>query len=218
MIPTLIVTDGGEFVGIEGHETARKLMSDSVTQLGALDPLQRKVFETVSSKASLESMAQAQWALFVDLWQVIELDPEFSFEFSSVAEVPQLGGGQLDIKGTAEFVKETPCGSTRNDQRCVHLHAESAADKTQVRKLIQSLFNRLDANSPTITDWDQQNKVDIVVDKKTMLPQHLKITRIQNMTIKVKARDETGSEEYSTTYTFTWLSAPRPSPNQGPKP
>lgn len=218
MIPTFIVTDGGEFVGIEGHDTARKLMSDSVAQSGVLDPLQRKVFETISSNASLEAMAQSHWAFFVVLWQIVELDPEFSFEFSSVAEVPQLGGGQLDIKGTAEFVKETPCGSTRNDQRCVHLHAQSAADKTQVRKLIQSLFNRMDANSPSIADWDQQIKVDIVVEKKTMLPQHLKITRIQNMTIKGKARDETGSEEYSTTYTFNWLSAAGAvgqRPNQG---
>ena len=36
MIPTFIVTDGGEFVGIEGHDTARKLMSDSVAQSGVL--------------------------------------------------------------------------------------------------------------------------------------------------------------------------------------
>ena len=42
MVPTLNVTDAGVFVGIEGHETARKLMSDSVTQSGGLDPIARK--------------------------------------------------------------------------------------------------------------------------------------------------------------------------------
>jgi hypothetical protein len=211
MIPTWIVTEGGMFVGIEGHETARKLMNGSVAQSGGLDPIQRAAFEIVSSNASLEAMAKTHWAFLVVLWQDVELDPEFSYEFRSVAEVPQLRGGKVDINGVVKFVKEAPCESTRNDQRCIHLHAESTADKAQVRKIIESLFQQLDANHPTITAWDQQIKVDIVVDKTTMLPHHLKITRLNSITLKHKTlpQDEGGSqEELTTTYTFTWLSAP----------
>ena len=53
-VPTLIVTSDGTFVGIEGHETARKLMNDSVAQSGGLDPAERKVFETITSMPLLK--------------------------------------------------------------------------------------------------------------------------------------------------------------------
>ena len=207
MIPTVIVTGGGQFVAIEGHETARKLMNDSVAQSGGLNPMEGKAFQTISSNASLEAMARDSWASLVVLWQNVELEPGVSYELRSVTPVPQLGGGEITINGTASFVKETPCESTRNDQRCIHLHAETEADKEQIRKLLQSLLLRADPRFPTITAFDRQFKVDIVVEKTTMLPRHLKITRIHNLTLKhrMPAREEIGSEEYSTTYTFTWL-------------
>ena len=210
MIPTLIVTDDTAFVAIEGHETARKLMNDSVAQSGGLDPIERKVFETISSNASIEALVRDHWSSMVRLWLDVELDPEIHYEISSLTPIPQLGGGEIAIKGTVGFVKETPCESTRNDQRCIHLHAETEADKEQVRKLLQSFLLRADPRFPTITAFDRQFKVDIVVEKTTMLPHHLKLTRIHNLTVKPKlpAREEIGAEEYSTTYTFTWLSAP----------
>ena len=210
MVPTLIVTDDTAFVAIEGHETARKLMNDSVAQSGGLDPTERKVFETISSNASLEAMVRDHWSSMVRLWLGVELDPEIHYEISSITPIPQFGGGEIAIKGTVGFVKETPCESIRNDQRCIHLHAETEADKEQVRKLLQSFLLRADPGFPTITAFDRQFKVDIVVEKTTMLPHHLKLTRTHNLTVKHKmpAREEIGAEEYSTTYTFTWLSAP----------
>lgn len=210
MVPTLIATSGGKFVGIEGHETARKLMNASVAQSGGLDPIERNVFEQISSNASLEVMSGSHWTSLVRLWQDVELDPDVSYEIRSRTPVPHLGGGEVEVNGAVKFVKETPCESPRNDRRCIHLHAESEADKAQVGKLLQSLLQQADASHPIVTAFDQRFKVDIVVEKTTMLPQHLKITRIHNLTLKHKmpAREEIGSEEYSATYTFTWLSAP----------
>ena len=207
MVPTLNVTDAGVFVGIEGHETARKLMSDSVAQSGGLDPIARKAFEAVSSDTSLNVMAQSQWTTMAQMWRGFELDPEVSYEINSVTPVPHLGGGEVAIVGKAGFVKETPCESTRTNQRCVHLLAESEADKEQVRKLLQSFFRQAGPNAPIITAFDQQYKVALVVEKTTMLPHHLKITRIHNLMIKERmpARDQSMSEVYSATYTFTWL-------------
>lgn len=211
MVPTLIVTDGGVFVGIEGHDTARKLMNDSVAQSGGLDPIGRKAFETFLSNASLDAMARDHWSSLVPLWLEVELDPNVSYEFRNLTPVPQLGGSELAINGTVRFVKETPCNSTRNAQRCIHLHAETEADKEQVRKLLQSLLQRTDPRFPTITAFDRQFKVDIVLEKTTMLPHRLKITRTHNLTFthKMPARDEIAADEYSTTYTFTWISAPK---------
>lgn len=210
MVPTLTVTDGGVFIGIEGHETARKLMNDSVAQSGGLNPIERTAFEAVLSNATLEVMAGSHWTSLVRLWQDVELDPAVSYEIRSLTPVPHLGGREVEVNGTVKFVKETACESTRNDRRCIHLHAESQPDKAQVGKLLQSILQKADASQPIVTAFDQQFKVDIVVEKTTMLPHHLKITRINNLTLKHKmpARDETASEEYSATYTFTWLSAP----------
>ena len=143
----------------------------------------------------------------IQMWQGVELDPEVSYEINTVTPVPHLGGGEVAIVGKAGFVKETPCESTRPNQRCIHLLAESEADKEQVRKLLQSFFRQAGPDAPIITAFDQQYKVAVVVEKTTMLPHHLKITRIHNLTVKhrMPARDESGSEVYSATYTFTWL-------------
>ena len=170
MIPTSIVTGDGEFVGIEGHETARKLMLQAVTQGGGLSDIERTVFETLSSNPAIEAIGKDHWSSVVRLWKDFELEAGAVYEFQSVAQVPQLGGGQIDINGTIAFLKERPCESPLNNQRCVHLHAESAGDKAQVQKIIQALFERAAPNAPTITDWGQQIKLDVVVEKKTMLP------------------------------------------------
>lgn len=205
MVPTVVVTESGQFVGIEGHETARKLMANSVEQSGGLPPLERTAFQTVTSNASLEAIVRDQWSYLVVLWQDVELDAGVSYELRNVTPVPQLGGGELEIKGAVGFIKETPCESPLNDRRCVHFHAETAASQEQVRKLIQALLLKADPRFPPITAFEQQFKLDIVVEKTTMLPQYLKVTRIHNLTVKEQnSSSDSGSEEYSTTFTFAW--------------
>lgn len=207
MVPTTIVTEGGTFVGIEGYDTARKLMAQVLEQSGGLTRMDRNWFETISSNASLEAMARDHWSAFV-IWRVVELEPGASYKFRSVAKVPQLGGGEIDINGTVKFVKEAPCESARNDQRCIHLHSESGGDKAQVRKIIQSHLQQADPNPTTVSDWDQHVNVDVVFEKKTMLPQYLKITRFHRLTVsdKTSRQSQTSGGEYSTTYTFIWRS------------
>ena len=111
MIPTVIVTKEGAFVGIEGHETARKLMAQVVEQAGGLNPMERELFETMSSDVSLEAMARQHWAGMAIVWRYLDLEPNASYELRSVGQIPQLGGGELNITGVLKFVKETPCES-----------------------------------------------------------------------------------------------------------
>jgi hypothetical protein len=205
MIPTFIVSGGGAFIGIEGHEITRKLMNSSVEQSGGMDAMSRKAFETLTSDTALRAIASDHWSTLVPLWQDVELDPDASYELRNVTSVPQLGGGNIEITGAVRFVKETPCASGRVEQRCVHLHAETGADKAQVSKLIQSVIQRAGANDAKITAWDQGFKVDIVVEKATMLPQQLTITRFNAMNFRIEGQDSSGSEEITKTYTFAWL-------------
>jgi hypothetical protein len=205
MVPTFIVSADGVFVGIEGHETARKLMNSSVEQSGGLDAMSRRVFETLSSDAALRAMASDHWSTLIPLWQGVELDPDATYELRNVTSVPQLGGGEIEITGTVKFAKETPCASGRGERRCVHFHAETGADQAQVAKLLQSLLRQAGANRPTVTAWDQRAKVDIVVDKATMLPQQLTITRVHAMDVSAQNESGSGSEEITKAYTFAWL-------------
>lgn len=211
MIPTVVVSDAGVFVRIEGHESARKLMDASVTQAGGSTAMERNAFKAVFSDAALEVMAGTHWGTMVSLWLEVELNPALTYEIRSRTPVPVLGDDEIDINGTVQFVKETPCEATRKEHRCVHMHAETASDKAQVAKLLQSFLARAVAGNPIVTAFDQQFKVDIILEKTTMLPHHLKLTRIHNLTLKpaTSAPAETGTEEISTTYTFTWLPTPR---------
>ena len=76
-----------------------------------------------------------------------------------------------------------------------------------LRKILQSFLQQASGSKPNITAFDRMFKVDIVLDKTTMLPHQLKLTRSHSLTMKnpILARDQTGSEEVLTTYTFTWL-------------
>ncbi|MFN2414609.1 MAG: hypothetical protein ABR603_05655 [Pyrinomonadaceae bacterium] len=206
MIPTFIVSaDGSSFLGIEGHETARKLMNQSVEQSGGLDAASRSVFGNMTTDAALRAMASDFWSVMVGLWQDVELDPEARYELRNTTSVPQFGGGQLDITGEVGFVKETPCPSEGGAQRrCLHFHSETAADKEQVVKLVQALMQRAVAGSPVITGWDQRFKADIVVDKATALPQQLTLTRLHAIEASLQGRTERVSEEITKAYTFVW--------------
>jgi hypothetical protein len=202
MIPTFIVSADGTFVGVEGQETARKLMHRSVEQSGGLDAATRGVFETMTTDAALRAMASDFWSVLVGLWEDVELDPESVYELHNVTSVPQLGGGRLEIKGTVQFVKEAPCAS--GGGRCAHFRSESAADRAQVVKLVESAVKRAVAGNPVITGWDQRFKVEIVIDKATTLPQHLTITRLHALEARVQGRAERASEEITKVYTFAW--------------
>lgn len=204
MVPTFIVSADGKFIGIEGHEAARRLMKRSVEQAGGLDAPSRNLFEQMTTDAGLGALAKDNWSSLVGLWEDVELDPEASYELSGATPIPQLGGGTLEIKGEVKFVKETPCASGGGQQRCAHFIAETAADKEQVTKLIQSLLKGAIGGNPVITGWEQRIKLEIAVDKATMLPQQLSLTRFHSMHIRAQGRTETGSEETTKVYTFNW--------------
>jgi hypothetical protein len=206
MIPTFNVSADGSFLGIEGHETARKLISQAVEQSGGLDPEARRVFEGMTTDAALRSMASDYWTVLVGLWQQVELDPEARYELRNTTAVPQLGGGEIDIVGEVGFVKEAPCASDGGggQRRCLHFHSETAGDKEQVTKLLQALLKKAVPGSPVITELDQQFKVDIVFDKATTLPQQLTITRLNAFGLSHQGRSGRASEEITKSYTFVW--------------
>lgn len=205
MIPTFIVSNDGTFIEIEGHEAARKLMNSSVEQSGGLNAVSRNAFESFLTNAALRAMSTDHWSTLVPLWLEVELDPEASYELRNVVKVPQLGGGEVEITGLVNFVKETPCAAGQAERRCVHMHAETGPDKAQVTKLIQSFTRQVGVNMPADVIWDQRFKVDIVLDKATMLPQQLTIIRLNTFNHKRQGQDEGGSEEIKKNYTFTWL-------------
>ena len=89
MIPTMIVSTDGEFIGIEGHETARKQMVNAVEQSGRMDQRTRELFATITSDDGLKAMASDHWTTLVELWQVIELDPRAYFEIRTVTPVSE---------------------------------------------------------------------------------------------------------------------------------
>lgn len=206
MIPTFIVSADGSFLGIEGHETARRLMNQSIEQSGGLDLGARRVFESMTTDAALRSIASDYWTVLVGLWQQVELDPEARYEMRNTTAVPQLGGGQLDIVGEVGFVKEAACSSDGGggQRRCLHFNSETAADKEQTAKLIQGLMKKAIPGNPVVTDLEQQYKVDLVVDKATTLPQQLTITRLHAFGLTHRGQSGRASEKITKAYTFVW--------------
>ncbi|HKR12426.1 MAG TPA: hypothetical protein VJT15_10235 [Pyrinomonadaceae bacterium] len=202
MIPTTIVSTDGTFIGIEGQEIARKRINQALAQSG---PLVQTALQSITSDASLTVIATDNWSTLMSLWQEVELDPAAFYELQTVTPVPQLGGGELEITGTVRFVKETPCGPGQDERRCVAFHGETAPNKKQMNELLQSVLKKADPSLPKITLFDQRFKVDIVLDKQTMLPQQLTITRVHNLELDTPGANQGFTEEITKSYTFAWV-------------
>ena len=158
----------------------------------------------MTSDAGLRAIASDHWSILVNFWQQVDLDPAAYYEIRNVTSVPQLGGGEIEITGTMQFVKEIPCAAGRDDRRCVQFRSETGADQKQVKKILESLLQKAGAGQPKLTVFDQRFKVDIIVEKKTMLPQQLTITRLHTFDFEMEGRSEGVSEEITKTYTFAW--------------
>lgn len=208
MIPATIVSTEGVFIGIEGHETARKLITTSLEQSEGLDnKVVRDGLQKILSNASLEQMAIDNWNTLVDLWRVIELDPTVAFELRQPYPLPHLGNYQVELTGIARFVKETPCATTEGT--CVVFHAETAPDPKQMKQVFLTYLATKGANDVRVIDLDQQFKVDIVLHKTTMLPQTLTITRLQKVEFHAPVNDNPSfSDEVTKSYTFAWVLKP----------
>ncbi len=202
MIPTTIVSTDGMFIGIEGQETARKQITQALEQSGTLHPVIQAALPSLTSDASLEAMAAATWAALVGFWRDVELDPAQRYPIHEVVPLPHLGSVKLDAAGTIRFIKETGCAPAPDDRRCVELLAEIAIDPEQASKLLKSMLQKAGANDPRVTGFEQRFKVSIIVDKRTMLPQQLTMTRLQS--VQFESSDQSFSEDVTKTMNFAW--------------
>ena len=203
MIPITIVSTDGMFIGIEGQENARRQMTHALEQSGTLHPVIQAALQSLTSDASLEAMAAATWATLVGYWRDVELDPAQRYAIRDVIPLPHLGSVKLDAAGTIRFIKETACAHGPADRRCVELRAEIATDQEQARKLLQSMLQKARAKDPRVTGFEQQFKVSIVVDKRTMLPQQLTMTRLQS--VEFEPSNQNFSEDVTKTMNFVWV-------------
>lgn len=202
MIPTIIVSTDGKFVGIEGQKAARALINRSIEQSSEFDAAARSEFETVMSDAMLPMIGNHFWARLVDLWQGVELDSRRTASRRNTTMVPPLG--ELKIKAEVRFVKEAPCSSVQSGRRCLYFRSESAPDREHLVDLLESLKNRAASGGPVITDFEQQFKVEIIVDKATTLPQQLIIAGFNAIKVTVQGRTERAGESMTKTYDFDW--------------
>jgi hypothetical protein len=72
-------------------------------------------------------------------------------------------------------------------------------------KILTTTLKNKGANDLKLIGLDQQFKVDIVVEKTTMLPQTLTITRLQKAEFVTPGPNPGFSEEITKTYTFAWI-------------
>jgi len=202
MIPTTIVATDGTLIGLDGQETARKQMTRDLEQSGPLHPVIQNALQALTSDASLEAMASATWAALVGYWKGVELDPARRYAIRDFVPLPHLGDVVLDANGTIRFVKETSCATAPAERNCAELLAELATDPEQAKKLLRSMLQKPGANPPRVTGFQQRFKVTIIVDKGTMLPRQLTMTRIQS--IEVDSSNLSFSEEATKTMNFAW--------------
>jgi len=202
MIPITIVSTDGKFIGIEGQDIARKQMTHAL-QSGPLHPVIQAALQSLTSDASLEAMAAGTWAALVGFWRDVELDPAQRYAIRDVVPLPHLGSVKLDAAGTIGFIKETDCAPGPDDRRCVELLAEIATDREQASKLLKSMLQKAGAKDPRVTGFEQRFKLSIVVDKRTMLPQQLTMTRLQS--VEFESSDQSFSEDVTKTMNFAWV-------------
>ncbi len=208
MIPTLVVSPTGEFGGIAGHAEARSRMRKSIEKTGGLDPALTVLFDNFSSDAGMTAMAADDWSVLNEVWIDTVLDPDARSDFSSRAEVPQLGGGTIEILGHLRTVSESACPPPASERRCARLHLESAPNPGHVKQVLDSLLAGAGSDKPLVTAFEQQRSADILLETATMLPQELRLRKSSTLGLKTEGKGEITTETTKTTYVFTWSDRP----------
>lgn len=205
LIPTFVVSRTGNFLNIEGAETAKSRFISIRRSPGGLSATNQPLIDAVTSPQGLKSIAQDYWAGVVESWQGSAPPVGKTNKLRNTTSVPQLGGGTLDVIVEFKNLGVVACNNSDTAKKCLQLVIQSQPDRQQVQQIINRLVPAMKASGTTISRYDSLNEIKLITEPETLLPYRVTFKRKIDLDLRVQNRVVNSSEENTRTYIYRYL-------------
>jgi hypothetical protein len=199
-VPRLVVGRDGSFFGVEGIDAERARIVAAFPELRAGDPMIKALVEASTRDEGLRAVAEDFWTTFVGLWLMAGAEVHDGYAFANRARVPQLGGGELDIRGVASLESMSDCVRGGVKRRCATLRFVSSVDQDQFKALAQKLVDTAGGPELRWLAFDQRKELTVIAELDTLIPHRATIRSESLMEVEYEGqrdkRLETTKKEY----------------------
>ena len=209
-IPRLVVAKDGSFLGVEGHDAARAGILESVPELRGGDALVRTLGETAIRDEGLRAIAEDFWGILIGAWLTAGERLGEGHDFSTRSAVPQLGGGELDIRVRVRLESVADCNRGGVTRSCGTFVMRSAADPEQVQGLLSRALTGAGAPKLRWTAFEQRNEMTVVAEVDTLVPHRATLLRESLVEVEYEGQKERRKETVSKEYTFAHVTKVSP--------
>jgi hypothetical protein len=182
-----------------GSATSWDRWLSSHWELGA----SKALFENMSQKASMLAIADDQWNGFFQNWWVRKLAPGESFEATTRTQVPQLGGGELNLDMKIENLGEEACGPDQ-DRRCFRMSFTSTPRQADIEAALKRILAKANKGDAHLSRFNQLVRLEILLDIKNRLPFEQHFDRSSTFTVSQSKSEQKMNVESSESRKIVW--------------
>jgi hypothetical protein len=210
-----VITDGGDFVRLDGVEQVAMEMRAALAPLLAevdsagLSGLD-ETLGTMMSREALEEEAAGEWNALVGTWVQADLDVGASYSLDSSFESPLVPGLEIPMTLGFRVVDWTACNKaqahSRHPVRCVELVMTSAPDARAVAEAVRGFMERAgvadDELEAVLGQLAVETQVTLITEPGTLRPHQMRMLEV------VRAGDDEDAALRIETRTYTYRYAP----------
>jgi hypothetical protein len=187
MVPSLIVDDRGQFVGVRDIAALKTAMT------AIFEPLQKThadmpaglndLLSKLLDEEVLTSLAGQEWQLLVGAWHGLPLTPE-RFEMQTAEPSPLWPDVKVPMKVTGGMVETGTCPRSGARIDCAVFEMRSAVDQAAMGSIMKRLFEGVkDMDAVKYERMDVVTAIRIRLETHTMVPHELTMTKTVEMTV-----------------------------------
>jgi len=181
--PPFIVTDGGEFIGVEGVEEMVAAMRDQMLESvraqtgGTVPPEAEAMAAQMFNAESLEASAREEHQLLVGFWADRTWNRN---QVRMTRTVTQDGVTQASVPTEAELVWRgyAPCAAGEASDSCIELEADFFPDSDVIATAFETLLSQQNPGGLIVSRADSERSVRILAHPQGLVPRRVEdVTR-----------------------------------------
>ena len=174
LVPSVVVTNSGEYVGIEDVESLRRAMIGMIAPENKdpqkVPPGVRELIAAITSAEFLDSMASQEWQSLVGFWIGLPLGPAPT-AFEREQPFPGMPGVVLTLKGQSRMVSKGDCQRGGVTLACATFEMTSSTDPKGIEALMKrALSGAGGMEGVTVDRIEVSHVVRVTLETATMVP------------------------------------------------
>ena len=209
--PSYLVSTEGELIGLEDMTEFRANLSGVIDSVSTnLPPEARARFsatmdQVLTEETLMQSVAE-NWNRDVGFWVGSELPVGDWLEQAFTNRMAAMGGAEIPTVSRYRIAERTACVEG-GEPDCVRLEMTSQVRKESFAAALQKFmkqFAEQGAQVPPIKQLDQDQKVEIITDPKTLLPRRISSLKTVAVEMEIGGVTQRSGQEDRVTMTYVY--------------